>query len=67
VIWLLICSFSNLNQLKSKKDLDKLTCLYDLDLFSLNTDLANNSDVNELVNNLKKLINNSGAKHKEKS
>ena len=24
---------------KTKRDLDKLTCLYDLDLFSLNTDL----------------------------
>jgi hypothetical protein len=38
VIWplsLILVLLVMLNQLKSKKDLYKLTCLYDLDLFSL--------------------------------
>jgi hypothetical protein len=39
------------NQIKSKRNLDKLTSLYDLDLFSLNTNLDNNLNSNEYAIN----------------
>ena len=42
--------FTGINHLKSKRDLDKLTSLYDLDLFGLNTNLDNNLSFNEYVN-----------------
>jgi hypothetical protein len=40
------------NQIKSKRNLDKLTSLYDLDgLFSMNTNLDNNLNSNEYAIN----------------
>jgi hypothetical protein len=42
--------FTGISHLKSKRDLEKLTSLYDLDLFSLNTNLDNSLSFNEYVN-----------------
>ena len=44
--------FTAISHLKSKRNLEKLTSLYDLDLFSLNTNLDNSLSFNEYINRL---------------